>query len=169
MFIRRAIPSEAESIALVRVRAWRAAYKDFMPDAFLASMDPSANLDSRKATLQTAKPELLVKVAESDGRVSAFSILGSPRYEATVGTIELWALNVDPDAWRQGLGRRLVQEALSDALALSASRVELWCISGNQSACALYEACGFCATGKSRITSNLNGHPIHEVSYEKAF
>ena len=165
--IRRALPTDAESIGEIRVRAWREAYQPFMPAPFLDALDPKQNLDSLKSLLQSDQPELLVKVAESANGVSAFSLLGKPRFEAPAGTIELWALNVDPRSWRQGLGRALVHQALADAKILGAAKLELWCIVGNQSACSLYEACGFTTTGQTRNTSSLTGHPIHEELYEK--
>lgn len=166
MKIRHALPSDAEAIGEVRVRAWRAAYVPYMPARFLAELDPHANLDSLRSKLPTAGPDFQLKVIEHAATVAGFSILGKPRYAAPDGTHELWALNVDPTSWRLGMGRRLVSQALLDAQALGATQVQLWCIAGNQPARALYESLGFKATGDERITSHLTGHPLCEVLYE---
>lgn len=168
MIIRLAIPSDAESIGQVRVHAWQSAYVDHMPTEYLAGLDPMANLDGLRAALGLPEPPFLLKVAELDGSVVGFSILGRPRYQADPDTFELWAVNVVPDHWRKGVGRRLVLEALQDASACSASRVDLWCIKGNRPACALYESTGFSLTGAERINCGLTGHPLHEVAYSIA-
>src|SRR5262245_19277381 len=167
MLFRLALPSDAEAIGRVRVTAWRAAYRDFMPAEYLAALDPAGNLDSLRSALGSAEPPFVLKVLELDGEVVAFSALGAPRYEAAPRTLELWALYVEPAHWRKGIGRELLLQSLQDARDRGQSTVELWCIKGNRAAIALYEAAGFVPTGIERTTSVLTGHPLCEVAYAR--
>ena len=168
MIVRIGIPQDAEAIESIRVSAWQAAYREHMPAVYLKSLDPKANLEGLRAALLSSEPPFLLKVAEINGKVVAFSISGAPRYQSKGNTVELWALNVEPAHWRKGIGHFLVRETLTDAKSRGVKKVELWCISGNKAACNLYEICGFTRTGEERTTSTLAGHPLHEVAYENA-
>ncbi len=162
---RPATSADAEAIAFVRVAAWRAAYREFMPAGFLAALDPMANLNSLKAKLDSSEPRSHLRVAQVNGAVVAYVTYGTPRYSASAGTLELWALNIMPAYWRQGIGRVLVQEVLAEARQAAFTSVELWCIVGNTPAALLYESLGFVLNGQNRTNSNLTGHPLHEFLY----
>ena len=165
MIIRDALPNDAEAINGIRVRAWQLAYGNFMPEQFLSTLDSNSGVDGLRSAIQNPKPQFKASVAEVDGAVIGFSMLGTPRFDAPDGTIELWALNIDPIHWRKGIGLALVREALASAKLSGAGRVELWCIVGNSPASRLYEAAGFLLPGMQRTTSSLTGFPLHEVSY----
>ncbi len=165
MLVRRAVPVDAEFIGAIRVAAWQAAYREFMPEDYLGSLDPGANLDSLRASLQSEASPFVLRIAEIEGEPIAFSILGKPRYEADRSVAELWALNTHPAHWRKGAGQRLVRRALLDAKENGCSSVELWCIQGNMVAQNLYEACGFSRSGQTRINRSLTGYPLEELAY----
>lgn len=169
MIIRRATERDAEAIALVRVRAWRAAYVEFMPAPFLAKLDATADLPHWRGKLLYQGAEFSVIVAERAGTIVGCAVSGSPRYAAAPGAVELWSVNVDPNDWNSGFGSALVRRAATDAHDYGYSRVELWCISGNTAARSLYAKCGFRETGRERTTSRLTGHPLDEVNYEFVF
>ena len=168
MIVRLAAAEDAGAIGRVRVAAWQAAYRGHMPADYLDSLDPAANLDELGAILQSPEPPFRVRVAELDGEVAGFSILGRPRYPAGAGTLELWALNVAPRYWRRGIARALVGQSLDDGKSAGAMTLELWCIPANCAACALYESRGFTPTGQHRTTTALTGHPLHEIAYRAA-
>lgn len=168
MIIRLAAAEDAEAISRVRVAAWQAAYREHMPGDYLDSLDPRANLDELKAILASPQPPFMLRVAETDDDVVAFSILGRPRYPADAETLELWSLNVAPSHWRIGIAHALVRQSFDDARSAGALALELWCIAANRAACALYESCGFTRTGQQRTTAALTGHPLHEVAYRAA-
>jgi ribosomal protein S18 acetylase RimI-like enzyme len=136
--------------------------------AYSINVGPLDAYEGLRAALLSSEPPFLLKVAEINGKVVAFSISGAPRYQSKGNTVELWALNVEPAHWRKGIGHLLVREALTDVKSRGIKKVELWCISGNKAACNLYEICGFTRTGEERTTSTLAGHPLHEVAYENA-
>lgn len=167
--LRPAATEDAEAIGHIRVSAWRAAYRQFMSPHFLGTLDPSANLESLRQRLANPIDPFKVTVAERSGSVVGFSILGAPRYESSNEAVELWALNVLPEYWRQGIGHALTCAAIDRVLARGYSGIELWCIHGNTPAQAAYESCGFKLTGQNRSSSALTGQLLYEVLYAKAF
>jgi RimJ/RimL family protein N-acetyltransferase len=167
MLIRPASLEDVEFIGSIRVAAWQAAYRCFMPDAYLDSLDPTENLDGLRAALCAEIPPLTLCIAETEEMPMAFSVLGKPRYDANHSVAELWALNVHPSHWRKGAGQQLVRRALLDAREQKFTSVELWCIRGNLAAERLYEACGFVSNGQVR-TTNFTGYPLHESGYSCA-
>jgi GNAT superfamily N-acetyltransferase len=168
MLIRTAKDEDAESIGAIRVAAWQSAYRGLMPNEYLDSFDPGANLESLRAALRSGTPPYILRIVEIENRPVAFSILGKPRYEADQSVVELWALNVHPAHWRKGSGLQLVKQALMDAREQNRSHVELWCIQGNMAAQRLYETCGFTLGGRTRTTTALTGIPLHESAYKYA-
>jgi GNAT superfamily N-acetyltransferase len=81
-----------------------------------------------------------VFVAERDGVVAGFGAV-VPRAD---GGAELDALFVEPDLWKQGLGRRLVDHIADVARANTASFLH---VIGNPHAEGFYLSCGFRAIG----------------------
>ena len=79
-----------------------------------------------------------VLVAEVDGAIAGF---------ASLEGAELDGLFVEPNRWRQGIGRALVEAAVHLARRRGVTSVTL--VSG-PSAQAFYERCGFTAEGKEQ-------------------
>ncbi|MBS0345330.1 MAG: N-acetyltransferase [Proteobacteria bacterium] len=165
MLIRSARPEDAEHIGSIRVAAWQAGYRALLPAAYLAALDPGANLDGLRAALRADTPPFTLRIAEIDGQPIAFSILGKPRYDAEQSVAELWALNVHPAYWRKGAGQGLVRQAILDAREQQFAHLELWCMCDNPAARRLYESCGFVPNGQVRTIDALTGYPLHELAY----
>jgi ribosomal protein S18 acetylase RimI-like enzyme len=165
--LRAAEAKDAKAIGIVRVAAWRAGYQKFMPEEFLAGLNPEENLPELEERLSAQSSDFNLTVAERHGEVVAFSIVGKPRYKTKAGTIELWALNVLPEYWRVGIGSSLVERAIKYSSVAGFGNIELWCIKGNAPAQKAYEKLGFIQSGQSRTTSQLTGHELHELHYIK--
>ncbi|MBU4316766.1 MAG: GNAT family N-acetyltransferase [Proteobacteria bacterium] len=165
--LREGIPEDAEAIERIRVSAWQAAYKNFMPKDYLSKLNPLQHVDALREKLSKENIEFSVSVAEENGVVVAFYILGKPRYEADVNCTELWALNVHPDDWRKGIGQSLTERAVNEAARLGFENIELWCIHGNIPAEATYKKAGFVPNGNKRSSSDLTGNMLHELHYTK--
>lgn len=165
---REAEPKDAEAIGKVRVAAWREAYRQFMPEDFLNSLDPASNMEELTARLSSQGPDFTISVAEERGDVIGFSIIGEPRYEAAAKTIELWAVNVLPNHWRMGIGSGLIEWAIDYSIRAGFNSLELWCIKGNTPAEKVYRKFGFIESGQARSTSRLTGIALHELHYVKA-
>lgn len=84
-------------------------------------------------------------VAESGGR-----LLGSVMARHVAGEGEILSIAVDPASRREGIGRRLLEEALVRLAAAGAETVWLEVRASNQAAQALYLAHGFVAAGVRR-------------------
>jgi GNAT superfamily N-acetyltransferase len=78
----------------------------------------------------------LVRVAERDGAIAGFAVLLPPVGAAC----ELDAIFVEPDVMRQGVGRRLINDAVAVARRSGATRIE---VVANPDAWAFYERLGF--------------------------
>lgn len=165
MILREAEPKDAEAIGRIRVAAWRAAYRPFMPEGFLSALDPENNLTELKGRLSNQNSDFSVSVAEKNLNAVAFSIIGKPRYDAPAKTMELWAVNVLPECWRMGIASALVERAISYSSGAGFERVELWCIKGNTPAQNAYRKLGFVESGQERSTSQLTGSTLHEAHY----
>lgn len=85
-----------------------------------------------------------VFVAEVAGSVRGFAAL-LPRDD---GNSQLDALFVEPEAWRQGIGRALVEYACSAASSSGARSIY---VVGNPHAEAFYQACGFQMLGTKEM------------------
>jgi GNAT superfamily N-acetyltransferase len=78
---------------------------------------------------------------DADGRALGFAVV-LPRDD---GDAELDGLFVEPDAWRRGIGARLVGEAARRARGTGARALH---VIANERALGFYAACGFEATGQ---------------------
>lgn len=165
--LRTGIPNDAEMIEKIRVAAWRVAYRDFMPPEYLSKLNPLQHVADLQKTLSEQSMEFFVSVAEEEGQVVAFSMLGKPRYNTKADSIELWALNVHPEHWRKGIGQTLIKKALAMSAKSGFKALELWCIQGNIPAEIAYRKAGFTASGKERQSSQLTGNLLHELHYIK--
>ncbi len=168
LWVRAAHPGDAEAIGRIRVAAWRAAYRGMVPDGYLEQMDPGANLAPLRVRLAEPTDDFRGLVAEAppvaspgNAAVIGWALVGAPRYPAPGNERELWALFVDPAAWRQGAGRALVADVLGRVSA--SNTVGLWCLSANARALEFYDRLGFTRTDQERTTSELTGHPLHEL------
>lgn len=165
--LRDGVPGDADAIERIRIAAWQVAYQEFMPGDFLSNLNALQNVDGLRKRLSSQDHDFSVSVVETDDSVVAFAIMGKPRYEAPGDIVELWALNVQPEYWRKGIGSQLTKRAIESARVAGFKNIELWCINGNQPAETAYKQAGFSPTGKERTSSSLTGHPIHERHYTK--
>lgn len=102
-----------------------------------------ANPDAIEIPVQQIEDSYLY-VAETSGSVVGFAGI-LPRED---GNIELDALFVEPDAWRQGIGRSLVEYCVSKAMVLGADSIH---VVGNPHAEGFYLACGFQLLGTEQM------------------
>ncbi len=125
--VRRAIASEREALEALQ---WRASLNNPNDRASLL-----ANPDAIELPLQQIL-DGQVHVAERAGRIKGFSAL-VPRQD---GNVELDALFVEPECWRQGIGRALVKHGAEVAASTGAKHLH---VIGNPHAEHFYTACGF--------------------------
>ena len=147
MHVRTAAPEDAEALETVRVRGWQTAYRGIVPDSYLDAMVVDA--DRRRERM--ADPAVTTLVAVDDGAVRGMAVHG-PSRDGLDGR-ELYALYVDPDSWRSGVGSTLL--AACDDVSL------VWVLADNAPAQAFYRRHGFTADGGGQVLDL--GSPVTEI------
>ena len=164
--VRPATPEDAPAMGRVHVRAWQAAYRGAMPDDFLDGLDPETREAgwARLLSSPDAAGHTLV-VENDDGAVVGFAHIGPSRQQADSDG-ELYAINLDPDAWGRGLGRQLLAAATDELAQRGYDEAILWVLDTNARARRFYEAAGWAADGGEQ-TDNRFGPLIREVRYRR--
>jgi ribosomal protein S18 acetylase RimI-like enzyme len=141
--VRRAVLDDAAAIAGVHVRTWQVAYRGLMPDEVLDGLSVEQREEIwRRAMTGEKSPAVYVAVERS--AVVGFCAVAAPSRDddADDGVAELTAIYVDPDVWRAGVGRALMDAALTDLRADDWRWVTLWVLAENQHARAFYARFG---------------------------
>jgi ribosomal protein S18 acetylase RimI-like enzyme len=110
------------------------------------------------------EPSILVATIE--GQIVGYVGGGSSRdSEEAEGTAEIYAIYVTPTRWRQGLGRRLMEAAITRLSDAGFDEVMLWTFGENAPARRFYEALGFEHDGGTRRPQRSGG--VLEVRYRR--
>ncbi|HET7366616.1 MAG TPA: GNAT family N-acetyltransferase [Burkholderiales bacterium] len=166
--MREATRADARAIADIHVAAWRAAYRDLMPQSYLDSLSVDDRARMWEKTIAQPGPAHLT-LAELDGELVAFCLYGPTRDRLEEHDVaEIYAVNVHPTRWRQGAGRLLCEYAVREAAAREHKTMTLWVMSGNGRARRFYQHLGFAPDGAARTNTQLIGSPFDEVRYRKA-
>ena len=165
MEIRAARPDDALGVAQVHVRSWQAAYKGLLPTDYLDSLraEDRASRYDFSATDPTAPFTL---VAVEDGLIRGFATIGASPDSPTLKTGKLMALYVDPDVWRKGVGRVLIDRARGELHRRGFADAVLWVLDGNIRAEAFYEHDGW-IRGGIRRRQRVWGIEVDEVAYTR--
>ncbi|MFI7035499.1 GNAT family N-acetyltransferase [Microbispora rosea] len=170
MVIRRAEPADAESIAVVHVRSWQAAYPGLMPQAHLDGLTAAMRLPVWERLLgEAAPPRTEVLVAEADGSVAGFASLGPGRDDDVDPAVvaEISAIYLVPEIWGAGVGGRLMAAALDSLAAAGYEQAVLWVVDGNTRARRFYERGGWRPDGAA-LHDESDGFPLTEIRYRRA-
>jgi ribosomal protein S18 acetylase RimI-like enzyme len=162
--IRRATVLDAPALGQVHVRAWQAAYRGQMPDDYLDGLRPEERAAGWERGLSRDRDRDPVLVAEEDGRVVGFAVVGPA--EDPEGAGELYAINVGPDRWGTGAGRALLAAAQAELARLDYAEAVLWVLPDNARARRFYELAGWTTDGTQR-TSEVLGVVVPEVRYRR--
>ena len=166
--IRRSREDDARGIAEVHVKTWRDAYRDQLPDAYLARLSVENRERTWSNELRDLPPDRRPWVAEAGGRIIGFvSVGGSRDHSATPGEAEVYAIYVMSDCWARGVGRNLLEHAERDLRAFGYSEAILWCFAANSRARAFYEKVGWKWDGGTFI-HEIGGREVGEVRYRMA-
>ena len=140
--IREARANDAEAIAALQVRAWRAAYAAYVDAAQMAR--PIEERVARWRELLGGAQIGVTLVSEGEGAVEGFASAGATRDadDAPSGVGELYALYVEPALVGTGRGHALL-EAAEEALAHAHGEATLWVLEQNAPARAFYERHGW--------------------------
>ncbi len=165
--VRRAVESDAGQIVSIQVRGWQWAYRGQVPDSYLDGMDNEREKREarRRERLAIQDGEERTWVAERGERILGFAVTGPSRDEdASAAIAELFAIYVDPHTARQGIGNRLLAQAVDDLRRRGNQGATLWVLAGNDRARRFYEHNGWTADGVTKVESRWD-FDLHEVRY----
>jgi RimJ/RimL family protein N-acetyltransferase len=162
--VRPAQPDDADAIGEVHVRAWQAAYRGVMPDAYLDGLRPEERADMWRRHLAALPADRRLDVITEGDQVVGFAGFG-PSDDPAVG--ELYAINIDPDVWGQGFGQTLLAAVTVELAAAGYPDLVLWVVPQNERARRVYEAAGWQTDGATRDQDVL-GVVVPEVRYRRA-
>jgi GNAT superfamily N-acetyltransferase len=146
--IRDARPGDEARVADVHVRAWKRAYRGLLPEDYLAGLTPEQRIPGYRFGDASGDPQTLLAL---DGEeLLGFSTFGASRDADALGAGELYALYVDPERWRSGAGRTLVEATRERLLGRGHDEAILWVLDGNEPAERFYAADGWRRDGASR-------------------
>ena len=163
--IREAAPADARGIATVNVRSWRAAYRGLVPDDVLAGLSVHDREQFWSGGLTARPAQVRIIVAVIVDAVVGFAATGPPlvaedRADPNLG--DLYALYLDPDVWRRGLGGRLHDAALDRLRSCGFTHAGLWVLDTNERALRFYVSQGWTDTGRTQVDQGPGGTALHE-------
>ncbi|MEP6696624.1 MAG: GNAT family N-acetyltransferase [Pseudonocardiales bacterium] len=164
--------SEADlpAVARIWVDGWQVGYADIVPQPALDSLDPAQR--RRQLLDRAADPaddsELLV-ATEGDA-VAGFAVIGPWRgadgAPSGDGAGEIRAIYVAPSRWGRGVGRALMDRAVTRLDALGFAEQRLWVLADNDRARRFYESVGWQFDG-NRQDYEIGGDTLPEVRYAR--
>jgi GNAT superfamily N-acetyltransferase len=153
--IRPAILDDAASIAHIHVASWRATYAGIVPQDYLDSLD-EAQFAERWQNWITTETSASIFVAEVDGRLSGFAAGGPIRKLVSIYDAELYAIYLQPEMQRKGIGRALFNQIVSELVAQKLNHMLLWSLRDNPST-------GF----YQRLGGTIVAEDVYEIAGEK--
>jgi len=112
MLVRQAKPEDAKAIAEIHVHSWHVAYRGLVPQAYLDSLSVEARERVWQQRLAQRASDIWV-VEEGSTILGWVNAARSRDSDAGPSIGELWAIYVDPQHWRRGIGRILWRTAES--------------------------------------------------------
>jgi len=148
--IRHAVPSDADAIERVRLRAWEEVFRDIGTEEAYERASSREQVERTRTYLADLPKRHSVVVAEHRDTIVGFARSGPPRDNDVHGktTREVYTLYVDPGWWRRGLGRALAAAALDHLRGEGYAEAVLWAFESHAPPRAFYEATGWRLDGK---------------------
>lgn len=136
--------SEIRGKAYVHWKAWQEAYAGIVPQTYL---DRRTLEKSEANAFRWRDGNTLV--AKDGERVVGFACYGPCRNDDLPDAGEVSAIYILSEYYGQGVGYRLMREALNQLSAYS--RIAVWVLKDNQRAIRFYERCGFRFDGREEV------------------
>ncbi len=135
------------------VAGWRSGYRDIVAPERLLDLPIARWRHEVGVGLKRPIDDAFTYVAEVDGAFAGYCYVAAPSRESDLGreAAELVAMYVDPDHWRQGVGKALMEAALERLAGLPYSEAVLWTFKKNDRAIAFYEQNGWRPDGAEKI------------------
>ena len=162
--IRRATASDGEEIARIHVEAWRDSYAALLPAEYLARLDSRIEAARWNRTSGMSRRTDNTLVADANGEVAGYAIIGPARGHREPPSGEVYALYVETDWRERGIGRALIETAFDTFRRRGLAQAVIWCLEGNFAGRGFYERCGGRRLPESRV-EDVAGMPLPTVGY----
>ncbi len=136
--IRQSTLEDAPAIAYVHIASWRTAYAGLVTDEYLATLDEGERTEQWQHWLTL---DVIVLVAELDGKVVGFAGGGPVREPLERYDAELYTLYLLAHAQRRSIGGALLAELARALRARGYASMLAWVLAGNNSR-GFYECTG---------------------------
>ena len=155
--VRRAMAGDAPALAQVFIDSWRGAYRGIVADSVIDALDLEQTTSWLGQLVAATSAQTLVAEIES-GEIVGFTRLGAEPDNPGHGHV--FALYVSPSSSGRGVGRHLLEKALTILDPLSSRTVTLWVFEENTRARALYAHAGFVPDGARRVEEPYGAQEI---------
>lgn len=165
--IRPMTVEDTAAVGVVHVRAWQSAYRGAMPDDYLDALRAEDRANMWRSIIEADRPGIQRRVIEVESGIVGFAVYGVEQGtvdDPAVG--ELIAINLDPDHWRQRLGRTLLRHLTAELADLGYRRAVLWVVAENTRARTFYESEAWYFDGTAR-SATVQGATVNEVRYAR--
>ena len=146
--IRLATSSDAAALATVFIEAWRGGYRGVVADSIIDALDFEDTTKWLGDLIVTKSAQTLVAEL-APGHVVGFTRFGTE--PDNPGNGHIFSLYVAPSAGGRGIGRLLLEKALTVLDPLSIRPVTLWVFEENTRARKIYSDAGFVPDGGRRV------------------
>ena len=164
--VRRATPEDVNQVAGVHVRSWQSGYQGLLPAEYLDALRAEDRSERYDFGAAPARDQPVTVVAVEQDTIYGFATTGACRDADAAGAGQVFAVYVDPDHWRQGVGRLLIAQA-RDQLGRDGFReAVLWVVVGNERAEEFYRADGWVPDG-CRQQEEVWGLTVDQVRYRR--
>ena len=162
--VRSARADDSRRLAEIHVASWQRAYDGLLSADFLEALSVDSRHEwwSRRLNALETGGAVLVVADSEVGPPEGFAFLGP--CTSTEG--EIYAIYVEPERWRDGLGSVLLSAAEGTLRAGGYSDAILWVLDRNERGRLFYETQGWKADGALKI-EEIGGMQVTELRYRK--
>ena len=152
---------DIEEVANIKVSSWRISYKDIIDKDYLDSMNIDSYIEKRKEDYNKS----LYYVAEYEGRVVGFTRYDDKLRQYNKQNIggEIYALYVNPNMKRMGIGRALVNKVREEFKEKGIKNFIIWCLKDNEPSKDFYRKIGGIEFGEKDI--EIGGKNYKETGF----
>lgn len=168
ILVRPPLEQDARRLAEIHIAAWRATYRGVMTDEYLdgMSIERATSGWGRNITSPTEGTHHLTVV--HDGDPVGFAIFGPATGDDAAGTGQIYAINLHPDWWAQGIGSILFTAVEQRLVQLGYSQAFLWVEQNNKRAISFYNKHGWLDDGGTLQDTRFEP-PIAELRHSRIF
>lgn len=159
--IRNINVEDIPAVVDIQIEGWKTAYRGIIDDLFLDSVDRQSRIEQRKKDYKDGQFIVAVQNDEIVGFCRYYdNVLSSDGQDCDC---EIMALYVKPELKRQGIGKKMLNYAVSDFKNMGRNKMILWCLKENYPSRTFYEKMGGQIIGEHKI--EFGGKAYQEVGF----